>query len=537
MTAFPCSNGFCPPSQAQLALALAIVKSKPAHVSIKDFILGVRNHVKSGRRKQVEAVQDDRHLDSAAFWREAYEKSEAAQSRLLDKIYELEQRNEAAALKANPETGKESTLTKRKANSGTASLALRPLKRSKTTSDAKLNSRKTDLILNFPGLTKGVSCVESATTPFLRRFHALQKLLQKKPQPELLATACAELCSTVEQLINVAITPKRTRATNLNKSTALPSEHPRLTQVLIAFETCYPFLLQALRKLSGTDQGESQTGLITYHLVRLFQRILSQLHQHALLKAKNSFNQRKALSKRAKKAARTKTADPKGQQSVQLSREDNRIMDSICQVLAKMIISIDFSKDEQNALLEGFLFVLLEHVGKILGSLVFKELRSDPELRICHSKVRLPGALAQSTASRVDASIAEHAAKLQSRHLVWVFEQALASLNDRTELQKKGKRYLNTTTAPLSDFLSRAKKKLQNTLLKGVFGEDDPKFKESLQLPCEISQSQAMNLPIDKNGDFDQNSGDWFVQEVWRLLGWDVLMENEEHSLPSSPQL
>lgn len=34
-------------------------------------------------------------MDSVAFWQQAYEKSELAQSQLLDRIYELERRNDA----------------------------------------------------------------------------------------------------------------------------------------------------------------------------------------------------------------------------------------------------------------------------------------------------------------------------------------------------------------------------------------------------------------------------------------------------------
>lgn len=44
--------------------------------------------------------QNDRFFDSVAFWQAAHEKSEAEQTKLLDRIYELEQRNEILAAKA-----------------------------------------------------------------------------------------------------------------------------------------------------------------------------------------------------------------------------------------------------------------------------------------------------------------------------------------------------------------------------------------------------------------------------------------------------
>lgn len=119
----PSIGSFHPPSQLQLALALAIVKSKPGNITVRgmfpvpfhritlnlinpwpiDHILGLRKHIRVGKRElepkpgsaaiNCDAHDGERHIDSVSFWREAYEKSEAAQSRLLDRIYELEQRN------------------------------------------------------------------------------------------------------------------------------------------------------------------------------------------------------------------------------------------------------------------------------------------------------------------------------------------------------------------------------------------------------------------------------------------------------------
>ncbi|KMU74089.1 hypothetical protein DIZ76_016672 [Coccidioides immitis] len=141
MAASPYPGEPSPPSQAQLALAIAIVKSKPPHTTIKDYILRIRNYIKTGQRERDESSQKY-HLDSTAFWREAYEKSEAAQSRLLDRIYELEQRNGASALNVEPESGSKAPLRKRKTNGSPGSIALRPPKRSKTTADEKINISK-----------------------------------------------------------------------------------------------------------------------------------------------------------------------------------------------------------------------------------------------------------------------------------------------------------------------------------------------------------------------------------------------------------
>jgi hypothetical protein len=63
-----------------------------------------------------------KYFESVAFWQQAYERSEAAQSKLLDRIYDLEQRNETLLAKSKPIAAAEGTLEpmKRKCNGDAA---------------------------------------------------------------------------------------------------------------------------------------------------------------------------------------------------------------------------------------------------------------------------------------------------------------------------------------------------------------------------------------------------------------------------------
>jgi hypothetical protein len=99
------------PPPEQLALALAIVKSKPANLDIKgallhhqlsrshltnysiEYILQVRQFIKTSR--EAEAFRSpEQFFDSVAFWKQAHDESEAEQNKLRDRVYELEQCNE-----------------------------------------------------------------------------------------------------------------------------------------------------------------------------------------------------------------------------------------------------------------------------------------------------------------------------------------------------------------------------------------------------------------------------------------------------------
>jgi hypothetical protein len=98
------------PFPSQIALALAIIKLKPAGLETKgitvvlsplrrvvkqvaEFILQCRESIKASTTAEI-FHSPQKFFDSVSFWKQAYEKSEAEKSTLLDHIFELEQRNE-----------------------------------------------------------------------------------------------------------------------------------------------------------------------------------------------------------------------------------------------------------------------------------------------------------------------------------------------------------------------------------------------------------------------------------------------------------
>lgn len=79
------------------------------------------------------SIELNKYFDSVAFWKEAYEKAEDAQSKLNDRIYDLEQRIESLKIKLHREDMDEfeNNAGKRKANSD-ASVSGSAKKRQKT---------------------------------------------------------------------------------------------------------------------------------------------------------------------------------------------------------------------------------------------------------------------------------------------------------------------------------------------------------------------------------------------------------------------
>ncbi|OJD21119.1 hypothetical protein ACJ73_07545 [Blastomyces percursus] len=512
-------NSCCPPSQLQLALALAIVKSKPSNTTIKDHILKIRQHIHDGKAYHAPELPE-KHLDSITFWREAYEKSESAQSKLLDKIYELEQRNAALLLKGGECNASETKVakTKREINGdGNSEVLNHAQKRAKTTKNGRLNTSRPQ--------GKGFL---SGPTPFLRHFHALQRQLQRKIDRDALVSLSVGLCEAIDATIRSRIGDKRTKSNSSVKQKTLQPREPDLQHALKGICASYPFLLQTLNKLSDSGDASSGIGVVTYHIIQLFQQTLGHMHHYIISKVKEGISQGISAGKKGKQRSKTKMT--KIQAGPLITSDEEVTLKLFSHFLASMVLSLNPVKPQENSLLEGFLFSILEHVGRTLCLFVFKELYSNSDLRLDPAKLPMPGNFDKEYPGKGEMAIAQRAAECEARHLIWILERAIAFTDQFERPSGAMNRDWVSTEATLpkgpssQGILQRAKTKLQNTLLKGIFGENEPKFRDSLTMPGKPSYS----LPdVSSDRSFESTEMDpaeWFPQEVWRLVGWEVLL-------------
>ncbi|KAL2011507.1 hypothetical protein VTN00DRAFT_4225 [Thermoascus crustaceus] len=511
------TNTVAAPSPAQLALALAIVKLKPANVDIKDHILQIRQHIKSGRDPHL-ASAPEKHLDSIAFWQQAYEKSESAQSKLLDRIYELEQRNEAllARMKQTSPAEREAPVPaskKRKANDEAVGTTR---KRAKTNLGVAAGG---GLLGKSYNVLDGFEYLEETTAPFMRQLHALQQALQRRPSRSGIVLAAVDLCKVAEKAV-FDVTRETKPATGRSKTTAVLQKHqPDLQSVLHALERAHRLLYQGINKLSATDEGRKDVGQVTYHLVSLFEMILDALQQHCKIKATEATTKPKP-KKKQKQATKSKLSKTTPLSDTSLSMDDDSVAMQIARTLATMILSLSSSKTEHRNLLDGYLFVLLNRVGKTLCLFVFRDLQLRPDLRTDATKLPLPAGL--RVAGLDDASL--RVAESEAKYLVWLLERAVAFVDTFPVPLPPETSGGVQSSAGSASLLSRAKAKLQNTLLRAVFGEDDPLFKDHLNPPKQPDVDRLAHVWASVQCP-EKSVPEWFTQEVWRLLGWDVLVK------------
>jgi len=178
----------------------------------------------------------------------------------------------------------------------------------------------------------------------------------------------------------------------------------------------------------------------------------------------------------------------------------------LCELEIAMLGSLDVGNQIQAKVLQGFLCILFEKVGQGLKRFVFG-LEDDglPQ----QSDGNEPS---KSHDRRED----DEAIEAQGPYMVWILEQAESFLS-RHNFSDNSNQTLSRTN--VNDAAMFARNKLQNTLLKSVFGQEASMgFEPSLQSPGTIvvADLEGLNLP-------PVELKNWFKHEVWRIVGWDVL--------------
>lgn len=358
-----------------------------------------------------------------------------------------------------------------------------------------------------------------ATASFMRQFYTLQKALQKKANHANIVVAAVSLCKTVESEMLDAV-GERSTGTGRSK-TALPhTEQLETAAVIRSVECAFQLLIQAIGKISGPENGMHDVGQVTYHLVCLYDAVVKALQKRCQSKAQLDTAKSKSNAKSTKQKQAPKTLRPRtGRNQETPSKPEDEIAIQITHLLGTMVFSLNISCIEHQDLLEGFLFILLTRVGKILCLFVFQDLQLQPDLYIDPAKLPLPEGLIGADLS--DASLL--AAQLETRHLIWLLERILTLLDIGSASSVS-----SDATDHRARFVLNAKERLQGTLLQAVFGTDQPFFQMALQRPIspaviEIDGQQEVQVPDMPLSDMPLS--DRFVQEVWRLLGWEMLVE------------
>jgi hypothetical protein len=281
-----------------------------------------------------------------------------------------------------------------------------------------------------------------------------------------------------------------------------------LSRVTAGLCLCYPSLLQAVEKLSDNTGTEQRA---VYAIVLLFQNVMGHLHTVTGKMARMIIKDDK-IRKRNKPQA-TKQQSP-----------STANLHEMCVSLAKLAIdffeALDLSLLPHNKVLEGLVCVFLDHLGSSLSLVVF----ADADGAV--SKAAQPGILPPLgllDTSDIDQVAAKRTTEQEAHYLVTILRHLVLCIDKQQSLMRSESAPFLTLkksfTTSNNAFEARVRDKLQNTLLRGVFGDDDEMFKDALRRP----RVHDTDDDIDVASHGRDDPGEWFIGEVWRLLGWNTL--------------
>lgn len=337
------------------------------------------------------------------------------------------------------------------------------------------------------------------TGRFMRHFYTLQRILQRRPSRSSIVQTAVNLAVAAADSLLDAVREKKTTANRVPAMIVLQHKDPEIRSVLRSVGSATELLYQALAKLCNAGPDGAEIGKVSYHIVCLYEATMKALKQYCKIRAEQMTAPAKSKQKQSAKSKRPEL------------NPDDDIAGQITRLLGSITLSLDLHYPEHQELMQGALYFLLNRVGKLLCLFVFRDLQIHPDLRVDSSKLPLPQGL-------TDVSLSEKAlcaAKLEAKHLIWVLERILA--------------YLNTVppSSTTQMFTAKIKEGLQSSLLQAVFGVEDGCFQKSLELPFALENTEleklhaCIKIP-------EHEVPDWFIQEVWRLLGWDMLMNEKE---------
>ena len=249
-----------------------------------------------------------------------------------------------------------------------------------------------------------------------------------------------------------------------------------------------PLFLQAMETLNWAADVQNMEGCVIYKYVKVYEGVL--LHICKLSKSCETNPQSQIPNRRGQKRVRGN----QGQDSTEPPQRQSRTILDLCDLAVAMISSLDNSKRARELMREGCLSVLMDMIGSGLKASVFRAPSSDTiddqSQKYQHHQAERP----------------HRTLEAKDLYLIYILKQ-VPTLMDDVSSQHAG--------TPL---LTLSKKKLQNALLNSVFSNTAlGMLAPSLEKPERPTEPPP---PMDLK---EVEAQDWYKNEVWKLVGWDVL--------------
>lgn len=182
------------------------------------------------------------------------------------------------------------------------------------------------------------------------------------------------------------------------------------------------------------------------------------------------------------------------------------------------MMAINLNKECHRELFEALTYVFFDHLGSRLSTAVF----SEPTALGEQSAMGLlqPRRLLASEEGEAPNELVT--ALKEAPHLIVILRaiNLFANQKDR-ELATP---LASTKLLRKSGYAAAIVTRMQNTMLQGIFGDQEEIFRDTLRRPFEVTGISELDDLMD--AEELEVTSEWFIGEVWKYVGWDVLAEH-----------
>ncbi|KAF2014848.1 hypothetical protein BU24DRAFT_463592 [Aaosphaeria arxii CBS 175.79] len=494
----------------RIALAVAVLETKPDDTTPREYILRLRAHLKVARGNAV-GVRRQRFFDCIAYWKDRCEILDARVANLEKRMEVMQDNNRPTGLLSNSSVdGAPSSQT------GQVQRKQKVLPRSQS-----MTSSKGDTTRSFAGPPENMESYHvdgdrpqspahdhsfaEILTESVSRLHRLRK--QHSEDPE---TICLQLIHIVRSIGTCQISTPHTRPASSNGNEDMVPEASHI-QTVVACSRAFNMVLTAFRKVrSALDK--TLLASVVYECLRMYRSLLDQIAEKA---------KRLGMAEVAGQTGRV------GQSGAKPLRDSGSLPNPTSHFLYNLLSSLDKNDTVEREIFEGWLFLVVKRVGDLLFFSTFGAQRA----RLIETDiVRWESTSRNARNTTQDVKVERLAFQTEVRPLVTLLKRAMAlaplymnprsaasTRNVSNQARSAGSRpsVSSTSRTPL---YPRVRERLQRTLIHCMFGEgDDNELLDILRKPARPGRYPKDSIPT--------NTGveDWFMEEVWKVVGWDLL--------------
>ena len=263
-------------------------------------------------------------------------------------------------------------------------------------------------------------------------------------------------------------------------------------QIVLGFRSSF----DSLSELCRTILGRKKRFEIVHRLVMFTHKALNHLRTLCTIQAENEF------------------ADSRQTRHKRVRMDDEYAVNKYMATMLVSVVQMDWQATHigHSEILEGMLFSILDNTGRLLSNAVFKEHVAVSD-RVGNITKGFPALLPA-------------AAKLEAQYILPILHAALGRTSARKDLVARVLAENAPSLTPqksaipsdeIQDFLGKAKKRIQSSLLKSAVGGHGL---VALRLPPPPEDDACIALDIDSG--VEKYGPEWLLESIWAVVGWQL---------------